>query len=58
MRDKLFLYDVMTGTLSITCMKIHGGRSDVTVVIAEGSKVLAAVLKKIKSSGMLNCVDR
>jgi len=48
----------MTGTLSITCIKIYGGRSDVTVVIAEGSKVLAAVLMKIKSSGMLNCVDR
>jgi len=48
----------MTGILSITCMKIYGGRTDVTVVIAEGSKVLAAVLMKIKSSGMLNCVDR
>jgi len=57
MWDKLLLCDAVTGTLSITRMKIYGGRSDVTVVISMGSEVLAAVLMKIKSSGMLHRVD-
>jgi len=47
----------MTGTLSITSMKIYGGRSDVTVSIFVGSEFLAAVLMKIKYSGMLHRVD-
>ena len=57
MRDKLLLYYAMTGTLSITRMKMDGGRSDVTVYIFVGSEVLAAVLLKIKSSGVLHRVD-
>jgi hypothetical protein len=57
MREKLLLYEAMTGTSSITRMKIYGGRSDVTVVISVESEVLVAVLMKIKSSGMLHRVD-
>lgn len=57
MRDKLFLYDAVIGISSIRCMTINGGRSDEKVVIAVGSEFLAAVLMKIKYSGMLHSVD-
>jgi hypothetical protein len=43
--------------MSVTGSKIYGRRSDVTVVISVGSEVLVAVLMKIKSFGMLHCVD-
>jgi hypothetical protein len=57
MRDKLFLYDEVTGALSSRRREIQERRSDVKAFITVGFEVLTALLMKMESSGKLHRVD-